>query len=524
MPPSPPARATSSRRQPLPSVSIVVPVRDAAALSLTLRGLPPADEVIVVTDVPGAAAAVRAACPDALLTRPARAGIGAALARGFAVSTGDIVVALDGAGSTDPAEIPRFVDALLAGADVAVGSRYGEGGQDLTGGRFRRWANLLLIWAVNLLFGVRRTDPGFGYAAFWRAAIERLDLPDPSGRAPAAWGDGPEFAALLTVRTAARGLSVAEVGSIAYPRLGRAARTDRTTLRHWLRAIATEYPTRTRPLAGPRPARHAAPASLPVAPPVAPPLPPAQASSRASSKAPAPAPASSSASASAPASSPAPVPALAPASVPAPAARAGWPRPSVASPARQPTGGDRRANRGRYAPGLIPPPIEPLWGPPRRRPGPPGDLWRTATSSPLDRNPGHTPRRPHLDVKPPRPAPAQPDRGLFDHDASPTPAAGPDRRDALPVNRVAGPDAPGARLDRGYVGRRNDDQRGGLGGDQRGGDEQGRDEPEREVGARRRRLEAYRQRPDLRVINGEGTTGRSRSGRLRAVPRENPSG
>jgi hypothetical protein len=44
-------------------------------------------------------------------------------------------------------------------------------------------------------------------------------------------------------------------------------------------------------------------------------------------------------------------------------------------------------------------------------------------------------------------------------------------------------------------------------------------EQRREVGTRRRHLEGYRQRPDLRVINGDGTgTGQSRSGRLRAVP------
>ncbi|WP_040433232.1 hypothetical protein, partial [Paractinoplanes globisporus] len=44
----------------------------------------------------------------------------------------------------------------------------------------------------------------------------------------------------------------------------------------------------------------------------------------------------------------------------------------------------------------------------------------------------------------------------------------------------------------------------------------------REVGTKRRRIEGFRQRPDLRVINGEGNgTGRTRSGRLRPVPREN---
>jgi hypothetical protein len=47
--------------------------------------------------------------------------------------------------------------------------------------------------------------------------------------------------------------------------------------------------------------------------------------------------------------------------------------------------------------------------------------------------------------------------------------------------------------------------------------------PVREIGIDRRRLDAYRQRPDLRVINGEGTGGGpTRSGRLRPIPGENP--
>ena len=445
MPPSPPARATSSRRRPSPSVSIVIPVRDTAGLPLTLRELPQADEVIVVTDVPETAAAVRAACPGALLVRPARAGVGHALACGFAASTGDIVVALDGAGSTDPAEIPRYVQALLAGADVALGTRYGEGGLDLTGGRFRRWANRLLIGLVNVLFGVRRTDPGFGYAAFRRAAIDRLDLPDPAVGAPAAWGDGPEFVALLTVRTAARGLSVAEVGSIAYPRLGRAARTDRTTLRHWLRAVAMEFPARDH---SPPAARHAA------------------------------------------------VPA------PGPMGRAGFPRRPPAS-----RGAERRA------PDATPPPAEPIWGPPDRSPAPPRDLWRADKSGPLERTPGHTPRGPFTDADPPRRDPFRQglQRGARADDWLPDPVG---RKDQVPDPREPEPDriVPTRKPDE----RRRDRQR----TDGRQGDQS-----RREVGGHRRRLDEYRQRPDLRVINGEGVNpGRTRSGRVRAVPRENLGG
>src|SRR5690348_4899015 len=148
MPPSPLSPATTRHRRPSPSVTVVIPVRDPGGLPLTLRGLPPVDEVIVVSETPCAAAdagpaspldvaaIVRAARPDALVLRAGRPGPGNALATGLAAAGGDIVVTLNGDGSTDPAEIPHFVAALTAGADVAVGSRYRDGGRDLTGGRF----------------------------------------------------------------------------------------------------------------------------------------------------------------------------------------------------------------------------------------------------------------------------------------------------------------------------------------------------------------------------------------------------
>ena len=62
-------------------------------------------------------------------------GKGDALVAGFTASTGDIIVAIDGDGSTDGAEIVRFVSALLAGADFAKGSRFSSAGDsdDITG-------------------------------------------------------------------------------------------------------------------------------------------------------------------------------------------------------------------------------------------------------------------------------------------------------------------------------------------------------------------------------------------------------
>ena len=66
------------------------------------------------------------------LVTQTRKGKGNALACGFAAATGDIIVMIDADGSTDPAEIPRFVAALVAGADFAKGSRFIPGGGSAT--------------------------------------------------------------------------------------------------------------------------------------------------------------------------------------------------------------------------------------------------------------------------------------------------------------------------------------------------------------------------------------------------------
>ena len=250
--PSPPPAATNRRRTESPSVSVVIPVRDPAALHLMLRGMPGVDEIVVV-DVDN----VLPEQPGAILVRPGSSGVGNALASGVAVARGDVVVTLNGDGSTDPAEIPRFVAALVGGADVALGSRYSAGGRDLTGGRFRRWANLLLIWCLNTLLGTRRTDPGFGYAAFWRDSVPDLGLPDPSSGADTSWGAGPEVGPLLALRPAVRGLRVAEVASVAFPPIRRALRSDRPRLHHWLRTALRERRTG---------GRHATGAMRPLAP------------------------------------------------------------------------------------------------------------------------------------------------------------------------------------------------------------------------------------------------------------------
>ncbi|WIM94877.1 glycosyltransferase family 2 protein [Actinoplanes oblitus] len=203
-------------------MSVVIPA-GTAALPLLLAALPAVAEVIVVVgrddDTTTAAAAPRAV----RVIRQTRTGVGNALACGVAESSGDVVVTLAGDGSCDPTELPRYLAALHDGADMAQGSRSRGDGRDLSGGRFSRIGARLLLWLMAVLFGCRRTDPGFGFRAFWRDVAGSAGLPRVAGTDPVR-GDGPEIEPLLTVRAAANGLFVTEVPAVAYPRTAPATR------------------------------------------------------------------------------------------------------------------------------------------------------------------------------------------------------------------------------------------------------------------------------------------------------------
>ncbi len=164
---------------PSPRVSVVIPTLNEA------RNLPhvfsrlPADlhEVIVVDghsadNTPNTARRLR---PDVRTIMQSRTGKGNAVACGFAVATGDVIVMLDADGSADPREIPRFVQALLAGADFALGTRFAAGGgSDIT--RLRQLGNRVLVTLVNVRHGTNYSDLCYGFNAFWRRHLPALRL------------------------------------------------------------------------------------------------------------------------------------------------------------------------------------------------------------------------------------------------------------------------------------------------------------------------------------------------------------
>ena len=211
-------------RTPFPAVSVVVPTRNEARnLEIVLPAIaavrPSVHEIIVVDghSTDDTVETAHRLLPWVKVITQTRKGKGNALACGFAAATGDIIVMFDADGSADPAEIPSFVAALVAGADFAKGSRFTRGGgsDDIT--RLRRTGNAGLNGVANALFGTAYTDLCYGYNAFWADLLPLLELPPVDAPAPAEgmlWGDGFEIETVLNCRVAAAGLKITEVPSV----------------------------------------------------------------------------------------------------------------------------------------------------------------------------------------------------------------------------------------------------------------------------------------------------------------------
>ena len=206
-----------------PAISVVIPtLNEASNLEHVFAALPAGLHEVIVVDghsVDGTPEVARTLRPDVRVVMQTRKGKGNALACGFAAATGDIIVMIDADGSTDPAEIPSFVKALLTGADFAKGSRFAVGGgsSDIT--PLRRLGNRVLGMIVNAMFGTRYSDLCYGYNAFWARHVPVFRLMADSPEQQPVWGDGFEIETLLNLRTAAAGLTVSEVPSFEHPRL-----------------------------------------------------------------------------------------------------------------------------------------------------------------------------------------------------------------------------------------------------------------------------------------------------------------
>jgi glycosyltransferase involved in cell wall biosynthesis len=229
------------------TVSVVIPtLNEARNIAEVLPRLPSGIDQVVLVDggsTDGTIRVARRLRPDITIVQQTRRGKGNALACGFAVATGDIIVMMDADGSTRPEEISQFVGTLIqSGADFAKGSRFipGGGSHDITS--FRRAGNKVLNLLVNTLCRTRYTDLCYGYNAFWRRCLPVFDLDHGmTETVPVSeqmqWGDGFEIETLINIRVAGASLQVVEVPSVEHSRLS--GRSNLHAFSDGLRAFRT---------------------------------------------------------------------------------------------------------------------------------------------------------------------------------------------------------------------------------------------------------------------------------------------
>ncbi|HXR29784.1 MAG TPA: glycosyltransferase [Solirubrobacterales bacterium] len=212
-------------------ISVVVPaMNEELNIGHVLTRLPEDLHEVILVDgnsKDNTIEAAERAYPGIRVLTQAGRGKGDAFRTGFAAVTGNVVVMLDADGSADPAEIPRFVEALEAGADFAKGSRFLDGGGSADITILRQTGNAVLSGTANLLHGTHFTDLCYGYNAFWARCLPFISL-DVAGF---------EVETLINLRIAGAGMKITEVPSYEADRIS--GHSNLNTFRDGFRVLGT---------------------------------------------------------------------------------------------------------------------------------------------------------------------------------------------------------------------------------------------------------------------------------------------
>lgn len=198
-------------------VLVIVPTynerENLPVIAARLRAAVPEAHLLVADDNSpdgtGAVADELAAADDHVhvLHRPAKQGLGAAYLAGFAwgLAEGfDVLVEMDADGSHSPEQLPALLDALAAGADLVIGSRWVRGGKVVNWPASREFLSRGANTYARIVLGVPVRDTTAGFRAYRASTLEKIGLSDIQS-------EGYCFQVDLTLRTIRNGLRVTEV-------------------------------------------------------------------------------------------------------------------------------------------------------------------------------------------------------------------------------------------------------------------------------------------------------------------------
>jgi glycosyltransferase involved in cell wall biosynthesis len=202
--------ARKDQRDRRATVSIVIPclneantigaVVDTARAALSDTGIP--GEVVVADNGSGDNSKAIAAAHGARVVEEHTKGYGSALRRGCDEALGSIIVMGDADESYDFGQLGGFLDEILGGADLVMGTR--TRGTILPGAmpwKNRYIGNPVSTGLLNRLFRADVSDVHCGMRAFTKDAYRRMDLRT----------TGMEFASEMVIRASLSGMEIREV-------------------------------------------------------------------------------------------------------------------------------------------------------------------------------------------------------------------------------------------------------------------------------------------------------------------------
>ena len=145
--------------------------------------------------------------PIHLISRAGKLGLGSAYIAGFkrALELGaDYIFEMDADLSHVPADVPRLLQAAVAGADLVIGSRKIAGGGVRGWGWMRHFMSNGAMWFSRLVLNLKPRDVTAGFRCFRRQVLETIGLDKITS-------NGYAFQEELLYRTQRAGFKIVEV-------------------------------------------------------------------------------------------------------------------------------------------------------------------------------------------------------------------------------------------------------------------------------------------------------------------------